>query len=272
MSTPTQNYLKFRRVKSKPPRWVLSILTVGREVNHLIFKIIYLHWLGGTGVQWSNYMRRFIPPYARSIFPTAPSRRINGLLGKSSTAWFNVARLPIDLSLPEDEENYNRTSIAIYKLIELQEQLYNITPDRIVLAGISQGGVIALHAGLHYHRKLAGIVAQSAWLPMMDKFDPSKTLANKDTLILQTHGQSDMVVPFAHADRSSKTLEQFFTNYQFIPYLGKGHVPSARELQDVGRFFSAAIPPIASRLLKPQEETITYQQSQSLYNLTHFFD
>lgn len=85
-----------------------------------------------------------------------------------------------------------------------------IPANRIVLGGFSQGGAIALLAGLTAKVKLAGVVGLSTWLPLDAKF-PSlvqESDFNHDTPIYMAHGTADVVVPTALGQMSYELLKR----------------------------------------------------------------
>jgi phospholipase/carboxylesterase len=93
----------------------------------------------------------------------------------------------------------------IEKLIA-QEKERGIAPHRIMLAGFSQGGAIALHAGLRHTEELAGIIVLSSYLPLHETLE---TECNPDTLetpIFMAHGMFDDVIPKAAATASRDFL------------------------------------------------------------------
>lgn len=57
-----------------------------------------------------------------------------------------------------------------------------ILPNRILLGGFSQGGALALHAGLTYPEPLAGVMSLSCWLPRHAHF-PDAVKTTTDLLV-----------------------------------------------------------------------------------------
>jgi predicted esterase len=123
--------------------------------------------------------------------PTAPSRAITSQGGKQMRAWFDLLESPVTLSM--ERPGLLEAAADVHNMLREAERR-GIPASRIILGGFSQGGVLALQAGLTYSRRLAGICTFSAWFP--------KTLncANlnkyKDVPIHMGHGEDDTAVPF----------------------------------------------------------------------------
>ena len=107
-------------------------------------------------------------------------------------------------------------------------------PRPVVLMGFSQGGVMALEAGLNYPGKIAGIVSMSGYLP-----DPKATLKNLqaalETPILLVHGTEDPVVPVEGSRQAAQTLRQA----RYKPVLKEfpmAHQITEESLNEVSRF------------------------------------
>ena len=105
-----------------------------------------------------------------------------------------------------------------------------IEPERIVLAGFLQGGVVVLHAGLRYYKQLAGIIALSTYLPLSDSLEAEKSDANADTPILLAHGTADPVIPVDQAYYSQMLLEKQGYEVEWHEYKGMAHGVSEQEI------------------------------------------
>jgi phospholipase/carboxylesterase len=115
---------------------------------------------------------------------------LNG--GYPMRAWFDVVR--IGTGAPQDLAGITASMESVRELIA-REIARGVPERRIVLAGFSQGGAIALHAGLRHPRRLAGIVALSTFLPQRDSFAAEASAAMHDAPILLVHGDQDPIVP-----------------------------------------------------------------------------
>jgi phospholipase/carboxylesterase len=107
-------------------------------------------------------------------------------------AWYDIKALALHAA--EDGAGI-RESAAVVEGYMVRAIEAGITAERIVLAGFSQGGAIALHTALRYPVRLAGVLALSTYLPQRDSFAKEASPANCGTPILMCHGQYDPVLP-----------------------------------------------------------------------------
>lgn len=157
--------------------------------------IILLHGLGADGHDFVPIVDELdLPVPVRFVFPHAPLRPVTVNAGYVMRAWYDIKAFT-----PEGradaaglEESVQRTHR--YLAAEIARGL---PPSRIVLAGFSQGGAVALSAGPRYPQRLAGLLAMSTYLPFPARFAAERTAVNADLPILMCHGRLDPVVPLA---------------------------------------------------------------------------
>ena len=132
----------------------------------------------------------------RYVFPNAPVRPVTLNGGMAMRAWYDI--FSFDRGGPVDEQGIRDSGEIAADLIR-REHERGIAADRIVLAGFSQGGAIALHAALRYPEKLAGLMALSTYLPLTSSLDAevvnNPAAVNKDIPIFMAHGSFDPVLP-----------------------------------------------------------------------------
>jgi phospholipase/carboxylesterase len=123
--------------------------------------------------------------------------------GYAMRAWYDIRELT-----PEgrDDEAGLAGSRARIESYIAGERAAGIPAQRIVLGGFSQGGALALHAGLRHAEKLAGIVALSCYLPLRDRLAADVHMANRNTPILMCHGREDVVVLLAFGEQSRDAM------------------------------------------------------------------
>lgn len=170
--------------------------------------LIWLHGLGADGHDFEPLIPRLgsVARFGvRAVLPHAPVRPVTLNAGMRMRAWYDVATL--DFRAREDEAGIRASQQQIEALIA-REIAAGIAPERIVLAGFSQGGAIALHTGLRYPQRLAGILALSTWLPLRDSLVTEAAPANRATPVLMQHGTFDPVVPLKLALGSRDYLEK----------------------------------------------------------------
>ena len=171
--------------------------------------IIWMHGLGANAHDFEPIVpdiQLHKDTHLRYIFPNAPIKNITINAGMPMNAWYDITEL--DLSQRhEDEAGINESSNLIQTLID-QETSQGIPATRILLAGFSQGGAIALHAGLSYPKRLAGIVALSCYLPRKKQWPTQAHTINKGLPILMMHGDHDPIIPVDFANDSALMLNK----------------------------------------------------------------
>ena len=168
--------------------------------------IIWLHGLGADGNDFVPIVSELELPDdmgVRFVFPNAPEMPVTINNGYVMPAWYDI--LSEDFFRKEDEEGIRNSATRIEDLIR-HEIDRGIPAYRIILAGFSQGGAIALHTGLRYRKQLAGIMALSTYLPLADTLSMERVSENDNVPVMMAHGLYDPVVPFSVAQRSSEQL------------------------------------------------------------------
>ena len=170
--------------------------------------IIWLHGLGADGHDFETLIPQLGLVDAlgvRVLLPHAPHRPVTINSGMVMPAWYDIRAA--DFSRGEDSEGIRESEQQLQALVR-REVDNGIPPERIVLAGFSQGGAIALHTGLRYPQPLAGILALSSYLPLADTLAKEAAAANSRVPIMMAHGTQDPVVPVMLALQSRDRLEQ----------------------------------------------------------------
>jgi phospholipase/carboxylesterase len=161
------------------------------------YTIIWLHGLGADGNDFVPLVPELRLPESlaiKFIFPHAPVRPITLNNGYEMRAWFDMFSL--DRSNNTDESDLLTTVGWINQFID--KEIENGTPStKILLAGFSQGGVIAFHAGIRYPKKLAGVMALSTYMPFDENLFKQASPEQKGLSIFAVHGTNDSVIPVA---------------------------------------------------------------------------
>ncbi len=182
----------------------------GPEPSHAV---IWLHGLGADGHDFEPIVPELVAPgwpALRFIFPHAPMRPVTINNGVTMRAWYDIRALSLDERA--DAAGIEESVAQVHDLIAAQNQA-GIDSSRIIVAGFSQGGVVALHAGLRHGQPLAGIVGLSCYLPLAAELEQVRSPAQAQTPLLLMHGSQDPVVAPALGEHARATLEQW------------GHVP-----------------------------------------------
>ena len=158
--------------------------------------IIWMHGLGADGTDFVSLVPELHLPDTvapRFIFPNAPVRPVTVNNGMPMRAWYDIYSLGVRDR--EDAAGIRESAAVVDGLID-RERATGISASRIVLAGFSQGGAIALQAGVRYPHALAGILALSTYLPLRGTLAAQAAAANQAIPILMCHGREDTIVPF----------------------------------------------------------------------------
>lgn len=194
--------------------------------------VIWLHGLGADGNDFEPVvpqLRESITAATRFVFPHAPMRAVTINGGAEMRAWYDIAET--DLSRRADEGGV-RESQAILDALIARELERGIAAERIVLAGFSQGGAIALHTGLRQSSRLAGVMALSTYLPMESTLHEERHQANAGVPIFMAHGSQDPVIPISLSDHSSRLMVELGYAVELHTY-AIPHTLSAEELRDI---------------------------------------
>ena len=200
--------------------------------------VIWLHGLGADGNDFAAIVPELdLPPFAiRFIFPHAPMQPVTINGGMMMRAWYDISDSAIRR---EDERGVRDSQSRIEKLLA-QEKTRGSSAARIVLAGFSQGGAIALHAGLRHPERLAGIMALSTYLPMADLLAAEAAMINRDVPIFMAHGSADPVIPIERAQRSKALLEQHGYSVDWHGY-PMPHSVCAEEISDISTWLKQVL-------------------------------
>jgi len=195
--------------------------------------IIWLHGLGADGHDFEPIVDEFDfdqLPALRFVFPHAPMRAVTINGGYVMRAWYDI--VTPDFAPGREESEGVRESARQIEALLAHENARGIPDARIVLAGFSQGGVIALHTGLRHPRRLAGILALSCYLPLAETLATEAPQANRDVPIFMGHGRADAVIPYDLGKRSAKLLKAQGYPLQWKGYATE-HAVCLEELRDI---------------------------------------
>jgi len=198
--------------------------------------VIWLHGLGADGHDFEPIVPELRLPESlalRFVFPHAPPRPVTINGGATMRAWYDIFSLERDG--PVDEVGI-RDSAAILNALIAREQERGIDAGRIVVAGFSQGGAIALHAALRYPERLAGLMALSTYLPLTSSFNAevvdNAAAVNQDLPIFMAHGSFDPMLPMQMGRSSADLLlaAEFTVEWHDYPM---AHAVCAEEIEDI---------------------------------------
>lgn len=196
---------------------MLQTLEINPEISPRA-SVIWLHGLGASGHDFIDIAAQLNLPKelgVRFVFPHAPIRPVQYNNNTKMRAWFDFAN--IEHHAKEDEIGIKKSQESVAQLIS-QELANNIPSEKIVLAGFSQGGAMALQCGLRYPKKLAGILVLSAWLPLPHAVITERNIANQQTPILMLHGTNDPLIPLDWAMEGCNYLKEIGYHAELSSY------------------------------------------------------
>jgi phospholipase/carboxylesterase len=207
--------------------------------------VIWLHGLGADGHDFEPVVPELRLPdelALRFVFPHAPIRPVTINAGMRMRAWYDI--IAIDRRARQDEEGIRESAAATVELIE-REKERGVPAERIVLAGFSQGGAIAIHAALRYPERLAGLVALSTWMSLGDTLAGEASPANRDLPIFLAHGRQDPMVPVALGEQTREALAAAGYALEWHTY-DMPHAVCPAEIADISAWLQARFSPDGS--------------------------
>ena len=200
--------------------------------------VIWLHGLGADGYDFVPIVGELgLPADAgiRFVFPHAPVRSVTLNAGMPMRAWYDI--ISLDRTGKVDEKGIRESEARVRDLIAAQ----GVEPSRIVIAGFSQGGAIALHTALRYPDRLAGVLALSTYLPMADALEREASPANRQTPILMCHGQHDPMLTLEIGQTSRDRLVALGHKVEWHEY-PMAHEVCAEEIERIGSWLGEVLP------------------------------
>ena len=180
--------------------------------------VIWMHGLGADAHDFEPIIPELRLPAesgVRFVFPNAPVRAVTVNGGMRMRAWYDIK----GADLPRDEDNAGiRESERNIQALIRREVKRGLPVERIVLAGFSQGGAIALHTGLRYPERLAGIIGLSCYMLLADSLARERHPANQEIPIFMAHGAYDPVVPFQLGHAAFRQLQTLDYDVEWNEY------------------------------------------------------
>ncbi len=197
--------------------------------------VVWLHGLGADGHDFEPVVPELGLGDAcvRFVFPHAPVRPVTINGGMAMRAWYDIVSL--DREGPQDEQGIRASSELMRLLIE-REHERGIDYSRIVAAGFSQGGAIALHTALRLPHRLAGVMGLSTWLPLAETLEtevlPGRNVPPADLRVFMAHGTADPVIPIQFGRQSAEAIGNagFALEWREYPM---AHAVSPAEIADI---------------------------------------
>lgn len=208
--------------------------------HHPRASVIWLHGLGADGNDFVSIVRELKLPDTlpvRFIFPHAPVRPVTINNGFEMRAWYDIAQGPAGFQ--SNEAHIRASQKQLEQLIE-NEIARGMAAEKIILAGFSQGGVIALQTGLRYAKKLNGIIALSTYLGMPESLASEASAVNKAIPLFMAHGEQDSMIAFHTAEASRDKLMQLGYQPEWHSY-PMAHSVCMEEIEDIAAWLKKTI-------------------------------
>jgi len=202
--------------------------------------VIWLHGLGADGHDFEPIVPELELPEAlpvRFVFPHAPPQPVTINGGAVMRAWYDVYSL--GGVRREDDAGVRRSQASVEALVA-RERARGVPAARIVLAGFSQGGAIALQTGLRHPERLAGIMALSTYLPLASTLAAEASAANRAVSIFMAHGLHDSLIPIERARLSRDTLRTAGYDVEWHEYPME-HAVCAEEIAAIAAWLRRAL-------------------------------
>lgn len=202
--------------------------------------VILLHGLGADGYDLAALAGELTPSRrdrVRFVFPHAPYRPVTVNAGYVMRAWYDI-RGP-DLAQAEDAAGIVASVEVLHAFIQSQIET-GIPSRRIIIGGFSQGGAVALYAGLTFAQRLGGIMALSAYVPLFSRLQHDGAVADPSTPLMMAHGTEDPIVPVAYGRLSRRRAESLGFTVQWYEY-PMGHAICEAEVHDMAMWLDAAL-------------------------------
>ena len=207
------------------------------QTDNPIASVIWLHGLGADGHDFVPVVEMLKLPDIRFILPHAPYQKISMNNGYEMRAWYNLFGL--NNSHPQDESGIEITRAYIESLIARENQR-GIVNERIVIAGFSQGGAMALHIMARQQQALAGVLALSTYLPLKDNLAEQKTTPSLNTPIFMAHGTFDEVITLERCQQSLTVLQENGYQIEWHDY-AMAHSVIPQEIDDIRHFLQKVL-------------------------------
>ncbi|MEI2431671.1 alpha/beta fold hydrolase [Lysobacter yananisis] len=200
--------------------------------------VLWLHGLGDSGEGWAPVVPELVRkgwPALRFVFPHAPVRAVTINNGARMRAWYDIRDFQ-DLANRADEAGVEE-SVAQVEALIAREAGRGVPAARVILAGFSQGGAIALAAGLRRREPLAGLIALSTYLPMADRLVREAAPAASAQPLFMAHGSYDPVVPFQGGEMAAARLRTLGFSIDWHTY-PMAHQACAEEIDAIAAWLS----------------------------------
>jgi phospholipase/carboxylesterase len=205
--------------------------------------VVWMHGLGADGHDFESLVPHLRLPHVRFVFPNAPAIPVTINGGFVMPAWYDIRSLDLQpgTSTREDPAQVRRSAAAIAAIVD-REIVRGVPADRIVLAGFSQGGAMALHVAPRFPHTLAGFMVLSAYELLRGTLADEQHEANRTTPALFCHGSRDPMVPMFAGQAACESVRAPGRDVRWYDF-PIGHEVSLPEIQTIASWLLERLPP-----------------------------
>jgi len=192
--------------------------------------VIWLHGLGADGHDFEPIVPELHLPAElplRFVFPHAPVRPVTINGGMHMRAWYDIVTL--DAEGRADAKGVHESTALLEGLIA-REKKRGIDAEKIVIAGFSMGGAIAINTALHTKESLAGLMALSTYLPLPSEVADSA--GERALPVFMAHGTFDPMLPMQWGQASAEKLKETGFTVEWRDY-PMAHAVCPEEIRDI---------------------------------------
>lgn len=218
---------------------MLETVAIDPDRNHRA-SVIWLHGLGADGNDFVPIVPELQLPGSlgvRFVFPHAPVRPVTINGGMPMRAWYDITGLGPGSA--EDESGIRDSAEAVEELIAAEKKR-GVPASRLVLAGFSQGGAIALHTALRHPERVAGVMGLSTYLPLRDRLAAEAGDANREIPVFLAHGSLDPMLPQQLGEMSRDALQDQGYRVSWHSYPMQ-HQVCLEEIRDIGAWLKSVL-------------------------------
>lgn len=200
------------------------------------YAVIWLHGLGADGYDFLPIVEELeLPPEPRIrfVFPHAPRRPVTVNGGQVMRAWYDIPDLTF-AARSFDEAGIRESARHVTALLE-REEARGVPSERVLLAGFSQGGALAIHVALRHPRPLLGLIALSCYALLPDALAAEASPASRALPVFMAHGTDDPIVPLAAGEDAAQRLRELGVRLTWATYR-MPHAVHPSQIEDIGRW------------------------------------
>jgi len=197
--------------------------------------VIWLHGLGADGHDFEPIVPELKLPSGltlRFVFPHAPVQAVTINGGMAMRSWYDI--VSFDAEGRADRAGVLKSSALLDGLIA-REIERGIPARKIVIAGFSQGGAVAIHTALQTDQNIAGLMALSTYMALPE--DAATAVSRKDLPIFMAHGKFDPVLRMEWGRASADRLIEAGYSVDWHEY-PMAHAVCPQEIADISRWLS----------------------------------